>query len=195
MTTLERLIEGLSRLPGLGRKSAARLAYHFLVADEQYVRALASDLIRLKESTRPCPVCGVYAEDNACQYCDDGSRDTGLICVVEESRDVLTIEQTHEFRGQYHVLMGAISPIDGIGPKDLRIDGLYERVRTGGISEVILATNPTVEGETTAVYLKQRLQDLPVQVSQLALGLPVGGDIEYADRLTLTRALRGRTRL
>ena len=192
MTTLERLIEGLSRLPGLGRKSAARLAYHFLTADQDYVRALASDLVRLRERTTPCRVCGVYAEEQVCQFCDDSTRDSSLICVVEESKDVLTIEQTHEYRGQYHVLMGAISPIDGVGPKDLRIPQLVDRIRAGAVTEVILATNPTVEGETTAVYLQQHLNELPVLVSQLALGLPVGGDIEYADRLTLTRALRGR---
>lgn len=198
MQTLDRLVHGFSRLPGLGRKSAARLVYFLLGAKQEFVESLARDLIALKRDTRPCSRCGVYAEAELCAYCADPARDTGTICVVEESRDVITIESTQSYRGLYHVLGGAISPVDGVRPADLTIDGLIRRVREHGVGEVILATNPTVEGETTALFLRDRLQaasrpDAALTVTQLALGLPVGGDLEYADRLTLARALNGRT--
>lgn len=198
MQTLDRLVHGFSRLPGLGRKSAARLVYFLLGAKQEFVESLARDLIALKRDTRPCSRCGVYAEAELCAYCADPARDTGTICVVEESRDVITIESTQSYRGLYHVLGGAISPVDGVRPADLTIDDLIRRVREHGVGEVILATNPTVEGETTALFLRDRLQaasrpDAALTVTQLALGLPVGGDLEYADRLTLARALNGRT--
>jgi recombination protein RecR len=198
MQTLERLVNGFSRLPGLGRKSAERLVYFLLGARDEFVESLARDLIALKRNTRPCGRCGVYAEAELCAYCSDPTRETDTICVVEESRDVITIESTQTFRGLYHVLGGAISPVDGIRPADLTIDGLIRRVHEHGVREVILATNPTVEGETTALFLRDRLQEQRRQgteltVTQLALGLPVGGDLEYADRLTLARALNGRT--
>ena len=198
MQTLDRLVHGFSRLPGLGRKSAARLVYFLLGAKQEFVESLARDLIALKRDTRPCSRCGVYAEAELCAYCADPARDTGTICVVEESRDVITIESTQSYRGLYHVLGGAISPVDGVRPADLTIDDLIRRVREHGVGEVILATNPTVEGETTALFLRDRLQaasrpDAELTVTQLALGLPVGGDLEYADRLTLARALNGRT--
>jgi recombination protein RecR len=198
MQTLDRLVHGFSRLPGLGRKSAERLVYFLLGAKDEFVESLARDLIALKRNTRPCSRCGVYAEDELCAYCSDPTRETDTICVVEESRDVITIESTQTFRGLYHVLGGAISPVDGIRPADLTIDGLIRRVHEHGVREVILATNPTVEGETTALFLRDRLQEQRRQgteltVTQLALGLPVGGDLEYADRLTLARALNGRT--
>ena len=198
MQTLERLVHGFSRLPGLGRKSAERLVYYLLGAKDEFVESLARDLIALKRNTRPCSRCGVYAEGDLCAYCSDPTRETDTICVVEESRDVITIESTQTFRGLYRVLGGAISPVDGIRPSDLTIDGLIRRVHEYGVREVILATNPTVEGETTALFLRDRLQAAREQgpeltVTQLALGLPVGGDLEYADRLTLARALNGRT--
>lgn len=198
MQTLDRVVHGFSRLPGLGRKSAERLVYYLLGAKEEFVEALARDLIALKRNTRPCSRCGVYAEAELCSYCLDPTRETDTICVVEESRDVITIESTQSFRGLYHVLGGAISPVDGIRPADLTIEGLVQRVREHAVREVILATNPTVEGETTALFLRDRLQATRGQgaeltVTQLALGLPVGGDLEYADRLTLARALNGRT--
>ena len=198
MQTLDRLVHGFSRLPGLGRKSAERLVYFLLGAKDEFVESLARDLIALKRNTRPCSRCGVYAEGDLCAYCSDPTRETDTICVVEESRDVITIESTQTFRGLYHVLGGAISPVDGIRPADLTIDGLIRRVHEHGVREVILATNPTVEGETTALFLRDRLQEDRGQgpeltVTQLALGLPVGGDLEYADRLTLARALNGRT--
>ena len=198
MQTLERLVHGFSRLPGLGRKSAERLVYYLLGAKDEFVESLARDLIALKRNPRPCSRCGVYAEGDLCAYCSDPTRENDTICVVEESRDVITIESTQTFRGLYHVLGGAISPVDGIRPSDLTIDGLIRRVHASRVREVILATNPTVEGETTALFLRDRLQAARGQgpeltVTQLALGLPVGGDLEYADRLTLARALNGRT--
>ena len=195
MTVLERIIENLSRLPGLGKKSASRIAYFLLRADGAYVQALARDLRELKDRMRPCPVCGNYTEEVPCRICTDQHRDRSTLCVVEEPKDLLSVELTHQYRGLYHVLMGAISPIDGVGPEDLRIDSLMRRAREEGFQEIILATNPTVEGDTTAVYLAGLLKDLGVPVTRLALGLPVGGDLEYADRLTLARALEGRRRV
>jgi len=192
MNALERLMGNLSRLPGLGRKSASRIAYYLLRTDESLVRALAEDLRRLRETIRPCSMCGTYTDVDPCGICTDASRDRTSICVVEEPRDVLTIESIHEHRGLYHVLMGAISPIDGIGPDSLRIGSLVDRVRRGGIQEVILATNPTVEGETTALYMVKALKETGVKISRIAFGLPVGGDLEYADKQTLTRSFKGR---
>ena len=195
MTSLDRVITALAKLPGLGRKSAARLAYYLLRADPSYVRSLAADLIALRERIRPCEVCGAYTEEERCGICADPSRDRFRVCVVEQPQDVATIEATGEFRGRYHVLMGVLSPLDGVGPEDLRIDQLLRRVREHGVQEVIVATNPTVEGEATALLLARQLTDLGVVTSQLAHGLPVGSDLEYSDRLTVSRALRGRVRL
>jgi recombination protein RecR len=193
MNALERLVGNLARLPGLGRKSASRIAYFLLRTDESYVRMLADDMARLRSTIHHCSVCGTYTDVDPCGICSDSQRDRSSICVVEEPRDVLTIESIHEHHGLYHVLMGAISPIDGIGPDNLRIAGLMERVRAGGVSEVILATNPTVEGETTALYLVKALKDCGVRVSRIAFGLPVGGDLEFADKQTLARSFRGRS--
>lgn len=195
MTALERLIETLAKMPGLGRKSASRLAYYLLKTDASFVQGLARDLVQLKERVKNCPICGNYTEEVPCRICSDRERDRSMLCVVEEPKDLLSIELTRQYRGLYHVLMGVISPIDGVGPANLRIESLLARVREGGIREVIVATNPTVEGDTTAVYLSGLLKNLPVAVTRLALGLPVGGDLEYADRLTLARALEGRRRL
>jgi recombination protein RecR len=195
VNSLERLITALAKLPGLGRKSAARLAYHLLRADPSYVRALAADLVALRERIRPCRICGAYTETEHCQVCTDPTRDPVNVCVVEQPQDVETIEATGEFRGRYHVLMGVLSPLDGVGPEDLRIDRLLQRVREEGVREVIVATNPTVEGEATALLLAKQLKGLGVVTSQLAHGLPVGSDLEYSDRLTVSRALRGRVRL
>ena len=192
MNALERLIGNLARLPGLGRKSASRIAYFLLRTDEALVRTLAEDLARLRATIRTCTICGTYTDVDPCGICTDPQRDRASLCVVEEPRDVFTIESIHEHRGLYHVLMGAISPIDGVGPDNLRIAGLVERVRKGGVQEVILATNPTVEGETTALYLVQLLKDTRVRMSRIAFGLPVGGDLEFADKQTLTRSFKGR---
>ena len=195
MNALERLIGNLARLPGLGRKSASRIAYYLLRADDSLARALADDLAGLRLTIRSCSICGTYTDIDPCSICTDSSRDRTTICVVEEPRDVVTLESIHEHRGLYHVLMGAISPIEGVGPSNLRIGSLLERVRKGGVHEVILATNPTVEGETTALYLLKELQETGVTVSRIAFGLPVGGDLEYADKQTLARSFKGRSRL
>jgi len=189
---IERLSVELERLPGIGRKSATRLVYYLLRSDPTYVESVAALMRELRTTVRPCSVCGNYSERATCSLCDDPQRERGLICVVEEAKDVRSIEETHEYHGLYHVLGGAISPIDGVGPKDLRIDSLLERIRGGGVGEVIVATNPTVEGETTAQYVARLVRALGVKATRLAFGLPVGGDLEYADRLTLARALRGR---
>ena len=156
MNALERLVSNLARLPGLGKKSASRIAYFLLRTDESLVQSLAEDLSRLRRTIRSCSICGTYTDVDPCGICTDPRRDQSVICVVEEPRDVLTIESIHEHRGLYHVLMGAISPIDGVGPGNLRIESLLQRVHRGGVQEVILATNPTVEGETTALYLVKR---------------------------------------
>ena len=171
------------------------MAYYLLKADEAYVAELAEGIRDLKRLVRNCSRCGTYTEEDPCDLSTDASRDHASLCVVEEPKDVITLESTHEFRGFYHVLMGAISPIDGIGPQNLRIGQLLERIAQEPIQEVIVATNPTLEGETTALYIAQKLKDTTVRLSRLASGLPFGGDLEYADRMTLVRALKGRSPL
>ena len=196
MDLLEKLTRSLSRLPGIGRKSASRIVHSLLKADRDYVEELAREILDLKEKVQLCRICANYTEEQPCAICSDPGRDRGVLCVVEQPKDVQSIEGIQEYRGLYHVLMGVISPIEGVGPEKLRIGSLIDRVRAEGIREVILATNPTVEGDTTALYLLSLLRGEPaVAVSRLALGLPVGGDLEYADRLTLTRAFVGRSAL
>ncbi|MER3401078.1 MAG: recombination protein RecR [Thermoflexus sp.] len=189
---IARLIEALVRLPGIGPKTASRLAFYLLRAPTEEVMALAEALRTLKEQTRLCEVCFNITDESPCAICRDERRDHGLICVVEEPLDVLAIERTGEYPGVYHVLHGVISPMDGIGPEDLKIRELVERVRREAPREVILATNPSLEGENTAVYIHRLLLPLGVRVTRLARGLPVGGDLEYADEITLVRALQGR---
>ena len=186
------LIDELGRLPGVGPKSAQRIAFHLLEADPTDVRRLAETLVKLKDLVRFCTICGNVAEEDTCRICRDPRRDPSLICVVEESKDVVAIERTKEFRGRYHVLGGAISPMNGIGPEQLRIRELMTRLADGEVSEVILATNPNLEGEATATYLTRFLGTMGLRVSRLASGLPVGGDLEYADEVTLGRAFEGR---
>ncbi len=186
------LIDELGRLPGVGPKSAQRIAFHLLDADPIAVRRLAEVLIEVKDKVRFCVVCGNVAEAERCRICSDARRDLSVLCVVEESKDVVAIERTREFRGRYHVLGGAISPIDGIGPDELRVKELMQRLADGAITEVILATDPNLEGEATATYLTRMLRPLGLRVSRLASGLPVGGDLEYADEVTLGRAFEGR---
>jgi recombination protein RecR len=186
------LIDELGRLPGVGPKSAQRIAFHILSADPVDVRRLAEVLTEVKERVRFCSVCGNVAEEDACRICRDPRRDLSVICVVEESKDVVAIERTREFRGRYHVLGGAISPIEGIGPDDLRIRELMTRLADGAVTEVILATDPNLEGEATATYLTRLLRPMGLRVTRLASGLPVGGDLEYADEVTLGRAFEGR---
>jgi recombination protein RecR len=189
-----RLIEELNRLPGVGQKTAQRLAYHVLRTPPDEARALAAALVAVKEEVAYCSVCCNITEVGVdpCAICSDSRRDAARICVVEEPLDVLAIERTGEFRGRYHVLHGAISPIDGIGPERIRAQELLERARAGGIEEVILATNPNLEGEATAMYLADQLTHYVPLVSRIARGLPVGGDLEYADDVTLIRSLQGR---
>ena len=189
------LIDELGRLPGVGPKSAQRIAFHILAADPADVMRLADALREVKQKVRFCSICGNVAEEQECRICRDPRRDLSVLCVVEEPKDVVAIEKTREFRGRYHVLGGAISPIDGIGPDDLRIRELLARLSDGTITEVILATDPNLEGEATATYLARMITPLGVAVSRLASGLPVGGDLEYADEVTLGRAFEGRRRL
>jgi recombination protein RecR len=189
------LIEELGRLPGVGPKSAQRIAFHVLQADPTDVKRLAQVLVEAKERVRFCTTCFNVAEQELCRVCRDTRRDPSIICVVEEPKDVVAIERTREFRGRYHVLGGAISPIEGIGPDDLRIRELLGRLSDGSVNEVILATDPNLEGEATATYLARMLGPLGLAVSRLASGLPVGGDLEYADEVTLGRAFQGRRRL
>jgi recombination protein RecR len=186
------LIDELGRLPGVGPKSAQRIAFHLLQTDPVDVRRLAQVLVEVKERVRFCSVCGNVAEEETCRICRDTRRDPSVICVVEESKDVVAVERTREFRGRYHVLGGAISPIDGIGPDDLRIRELMTRLADGAVTEVILATDPNLEGEATATYLTRLLRPMGLRVTRLASGLPVGGDLEYADEVTLGRAFEGR---
>jgi len=186
------LIDELGRLPGVGPKSAQRIAFHILQADPTDVKRLANVLLEVKEKVKFCITCGNVAEDTECRICRDPRRDLTVICVVEESKDVVAIERTREFRGRYHVLGGAISPIEGIGPDDLRIKELMVRLADGTITELIIATDPNLEGEATATYLARLIGPLGLTVSRLASGLPVGGDLEYADEVTLGRAFSGR---
>ncbi|MEO7752476.1 MAG: recombination mediator RecR [Terracoccus sp.] len=189
------LIDELGRLPGVGPKSAQRIAFHLLQADSEDVTRLVSALSEVKLRVRFCEQCGNVAEAERCRICADPRRDQTSICVVEEPKDVVAIERTREFRGTYHVLGGAISPIDGIGPDDLRVRELMPRLASGEVREVIIATDPNLEGEATATYLSRLLRDMDLTVSRLASGLPVGGDLEYADEVTLGRAFEGRRRV
>jgi len=189
------LIDELGRLPGVGPKSAQRIAFHLLAADPADVRRLITALTEVKEKVRFCRICGNVAEEDECRICRDTRRDLSVICVVEEPKDVVAIEKTHEFHGRYHVLGGAISPIEGIGPDELRVKELMTRLADGTITELILATDPNLEGEATATYLARLVKPMGLQVTRLASGLPVGGDLEYADEVTLGRAFEGRRRL
>ena len=188
---VDNLVAQLTRLPGIGTRTAQRLAFHLLRAEKDEALALAQAIEVVKERVRFCRECGNLTEDEVCAICLDARRDHTLICVVEQPVDVVSLERTHEYRGLYHVLGGALSPIDGVEPGDLRIDELLRRVEANGVLEVVLATNPTMTGEATAAYLADRLRDR-VRVTRLASGLPVGGDLEYADEVTLGRALSGR---
>jgi len=186
------LIDELGRLPGVGPKGAHRIAFYLLAADPVDVRRLVSALTEVKDKVRFCSVCGNVAEEEQCKICRDPRRDEAVICVVEEPKDVVAIERTREFRGRYHVLGGAISPIEGVGPEDLRIRELMQRLADGVVTELILATDPNLEGEATATYLARLVKPMELKVTRLASGLPVGGDLEYADEVTLGRAFEGR---
>lgn len=193
MTALEQLARNLSRLPGIGPKSASRIAYHLIKTDPTYNQMLADDISHIQEVIFPCSICGSYTETDPCPFCSDPSRDRSLLCVVEQPQDVVTIGASGAYDGLFHVLGGAISPLDGIGPEHLTFDKLLQRINEGAFTEIIIATNPTEEGDTTALYIRHLLKDRPeLSITRLASGLPIGGDLEYADRLTLARSLRGR---
>ena len=189
---LARLIEQLQRLPGIGAKGAQRLAFHILRSTREDADRLCEAVRDVKERVTYCSVCNNITDTDPCGYCTDDGRDRSLICVVEEPQNVAAVEKTREFRGTYHVLMGALSPLSGVGPDDLKIKGLLARVGDGSVQEVVLATNPNVEGEATALYLARLLKPLGVRVTRIATGIPVGSDIEYADEITMSKAMLGR---
>jgi recombination protein RecR len=189
---LARLVEQFRRLPGIGAKSAVRLAYHVLAMDREQSRELADAIIEAKDKIGYCSVCFNLTDCDPCQVCRSDARDTGLICVVEEPQDVAAMERTREYRGRYHVLHGSLSPLDGVGPDELRLKELLARINGGEVNEVIMATNPDVEGEATAMYVARLLKPLGVKVTRIGHGLPVGGDLEYADEVTLSKALENR---
>lgn len=189
---LRSLVDELGRLPGIGPKSAQRIAFHLLkVAPEDALR-LADAIVTMKERVTSCTVCFNVAEGELCEFCSDSTRDAALLCIVEDPRDIVAVEKTQEFRGRYHVLQGALNPIEGVGPDQLRVRELFARLEDGKVTEVILCTNPNIEGEATAMFLARKLKPIGLKVTRIASGLPVGGDLEYADELTLGRALEGR---
>jgi recombination protein RecR len=192
---LTRLIEHLQKLPGIGAKSAQRLAFHILRAPREDADQLCEAVRDVKDRVSHCSNCNHITDVDLCRFCTDEARDHRLICVVEEPQNVTAVEKTRDFRGVYHVLMGALSPLQGVGPDDLKIKGLVERVGRGGVEEVILATNPNVEGEATAIYLARLLKPLGVRVTRIAMGIPVGSDLEYADEITMGKAMEGRREL
>lgn len=189
---LQKLIDELGKLPGVGPKSAQRIAFHLIKIPEQEALSLADAIQQAKQKVRFCEICFNMSDEVICEICSDSQRDSSLVCVVEEPRDIVALERTREYKGLYHVLQGAINPIDGIGPEQLKIRELLERLKGNTVVEVILCTNPNIEGEATAMYLAKLIEPLGIQVSRIASGLPVGGDLEYADELTLGRALEGR---
>ena len=193
--SLQNLVDQFKRLPGVGAKSAQRLAFHVLKTPREEAERLCEAIREVKDRVTYCSICNNITDTDPCVYCADPARDARLICVVEEPQNVNVIEKTGGHRGTYHVLMGAISPLSGVGPDDLKIKGLLARLAVGGVEEIILATNPTVEGEATAIYLARLLKPLGVRVTRIAMGIPVGSDLDYADDLTMTRALEGRREL
>ena len=189
---MSKLIKELSKLPGIGPKTAQRLAFYLFESSRDEVLKLASAMVEAKESLKFCDLCGHLTQDSPCQLCRDQSRDQQTLCVVEEPKDVIALEKTREFRGKYHVLHGALSPLEGIGPEDLTISKLLQRLQTGEIREVILACDPDMEGEATALYLARIIKPMQIKVTRLARGLPIGGDLEYIDEVTLSKAIEGR---
>ena len=189
---LARLIDELKRLPGIGQKSAQRIAFHLERAPREDVQRLAEALLDAKDKIRLCSVCNNLTESDPCEYCSDPRRDPEVLCVVETPYNVISVEKAHEFRGRYHVLHGVLSPLQGIGPEQLKLKNLIDRLKDGTVRELIMATSPTVEGEATAVYLAKLVKPLGVKVSRIAMGIPVGSDLEFADEVTMLRALEGR---
>jgi len=189
---LETLIEEFKKLPGIGSKSAQRLAFHIIRTSRNEAEKLAQAILQLKETIHYCSICNNITDVDPCRYCTDPSRDRSMICVLEEPHNLISIEKTREYHGLYHVLLGVLSPLQGIGPDQLKIKGLMDRVKTGEVKEIILATNPNVEGEATALYLSKLIKPLEIRVTRIAMGVPVGGDLDYADDVTVSKALEGR---
>jgi len=192
MSALEDLIEHLSRLPSIGPKTASRLAYHLIKTDNGFNKLLGQEISTIQEKIIPCSICGSYTETDPCPICSNPTRDHSTICIVEQPQDVITLQASGVYDGMFHVLGGAISPIDGIGVDQLNFSKLFKRLKTGEYKEVIIATNPTEEGDTTALYIRQILKESNIKITRLASGLPIGGDLEYADKITIARSLRGR---
>lgn len=192
---IARLVDELNKLPGIGPKTAQRLAYHLVTGTLRDAKSLAEAIVQAREQTIYCSICCTITDTDPCRLCDDSSRDSSLLCIVEEPKDVFVLERTREYKGRYHVLHGAISPMDGVGPEDLKIKELLARLQAGTIEEVILATDPNIEGEATAMYIARLLKPLGLRVTRMAHGMPVGGDLEYVDEVTLTKALQGRREL
>ncbi len=195
MNSLDDLIRLLKKLPGMGDKSATRLAYHLIKTDNSYNEKLGEAIVSIQNKIHPCPVCGCYMEGDSCSFCDSGKTDRTMLCIVEEAQDVVTLSSIGVYNGLYHVLGGAINPIEGIGPASLRFRELEERVKNGSFKEIIIATNPTEEGDTTALYIRKILEPYNLTFSRLASGIPIGGDLGYVDKTTLTRSMRGRIKL
>ena len=192
---IERLIDEFRKLPGIGTKSAQRLAYSILCRPREDAERLSRAILEIKDRIRYCSRCNNFSDRDPCNYCSNAARSSETICIVEEPNDILAVERTREYHGQYHVLHGALSPINGVGPEDLKLKNLLERLREGNVKEIILATNPNVEGEATAIYLAKLLKPIGVKVSRIALGLPVGSDLEFADEVTMSKALEHRHEL
>ncbi len=192
IASIEKLTTQLARLPGIGHKTAQRLAYHLLSTSKEQANELADAIHDAREKVHPCPVCGAYTDQETCEICQDPKRTEAVVCVVSDARDVVSMEKTREFSGHYHVLNGSLSPMNGIGPGALRINALLERCKSGEVQEVILATNPDVEGEATAAYIAKLLKPLGITISRIAHGIPIGGNLEYTDEVTLAKALEGR---
>ena len=196
MNAIEDLAKLLKRLPGMGEKSATRLAYHLIRTDSSFNKALGESIATIKDRIHPCPICGCYTEDDICAYCSSSDRDRTELCIVEEPQDVLSIASSGAYNGLFHVLGGAINPLDGVGPESLSFPALMKRISEGCFKEIIIATNPTEEGDTTALYIRHLLKDKDdIVLTRLASGLPIGGDLGYADKLTLARSMRGRVRI
>lgn len=196
MTAIESLAKLLSRLPGIGPKSASRIAFSLIKTQKDYNKLLAQEIASIQDKIHPCSICGSFTETDPCPVCSDQSRDKSLLCIVEQPQDVITIQSSGVYSGLFHVLGGAINPLNGVGPEDLSFNQLLKRIKEGSFSEIIIATNPTEEGDTTALYVRHLLKDYPnLSLTRLASGLPIGGDLEYADRTTLTRSFRSRVKL
>jgi recombination protein RecR len=193
--SVTRLIDELKRLPGIGQKTAQRLAFYLLRVDREQALALSEAIRDAKEKVRECSICNNITDTDPCHFCSSSTRNRSIVCVVEDATDIQAVEKTRQFSGLYHVLGGALSPLQGIGPEQLKIKSLVERLRGGGVEEIIVATNPSAEGEATAVYLSKLLKPLGVRVSRIAMGIPVGSDLEYADEVTMSKAMEGRREL